>query len=137
MNIAKMMIPKACTVCLQADDSVRQGLELLRNHGYTAIPLISRDDRYVGTLSEGDLLWHLVENPENYGVAPVGDIMRGRPNHPVAIAATIDQLIHRAENQNFVPVVDDRGTFIGIVTRKDIILHYTGGDKDKGTQKTL
>ena len=33
----------------------------------------------------------------------------------------MDQLIEAAMNQNFVPVVDDRGMFIGIVRRQAII----------------
>ena len=35
--------------------------------------------------------------------------------------ATIDEMIERASNQNYVPVVDDRNVFIGIITRRDII----------------
>jgi CBS domain containing-hemolysin-like protein len=34
-------------------------------------------------------------------------------------------------NQNFVPVVDDLGNFIGLVTRKSI-LHYLTGEKTGG-----
>ena len=33
----------------------------------------------------------------------------------------MEDLIERAMEQNFVPVVDDRGQFIGIITRRDII----------------
>ena len=33
----------------------------------------------------------------------------------------MEDLIDRAMEQNFVPVVDDRGQFIGIITRRDII----------------
>ena len=40
---------------------------------------------------------------------------------PVYVYATIDEMIERASNQNYVPVVDDRNVFIGIITRRDII----------------
>ena len=33
----------------------------------------------------------------------------------------MEDLLAKAINQNFVPVLDDKGSFIGIVTRKDII----------------
>ena len=33
----------------------------------------------------------------------------------------MEDLVDKALNQNFVPVVDDRGVFIGIVKRKAII----------------
>ena len=36
----------------------------------------------------------------------------------------IEELLMRAMNQNFIPVVDDRNLFIGIVTRKDVIKHF-------------
>ncbi|MBQ2921320.1 MAG: CBS domain-containing protein, partial [Oscillospiraceae bacterium] len=32
-----------------------------------------------------------------------------------------EDLIERASKQNFIPVIDDRNTFIGIVTRRAII----------------
>jgi CBS domain-containing protein len=33
----------------------------------------------------------------------------------------MEDLLDRAINQNFVPVIDDQDHFIGIVTRKEII----------------
>lgn len=42
-------------------------------------------------------------------------------NPPVSINASMEDLIQTAMNQNFVPVIDDKKIFIGIVTRKDII----------------
>lgn len=42
----------------------------------------------------------------------------------VRITATMEELIELAMNQNFVPVVDDMGTFIGIITRRVIIQYF-------------
>ena len=42
----------------------------------------------------------------------------------------MDELIEAAMNQNFVPVVDDRGMFIGIVRRQAIIRYCY--DKSRG-----
>ena len=36
----------------------------------------------------------------------------------------MEELLNSAMNQNFIPVVDDLGNFIGIVTRKDIIRYF-------------
>ena len=33
----------------------------------------------------------------------------------------MEELVNSAMKQNFIPVVDDLGSFIGIVTRRDII----------------
>ena len=43
---------------------------------------------------------------------------------PVRITATIEELMEKAVTQNFVPVVDDLDSFIGIVTRRDIIRYF-------------
>ena len=40
---------------------------------------------------------------------------------PTSIDADIAQLDKHILNQNFVPVVDGRNVFIGIITRKEII----------------
>ena len=135
MNVAFFLVPKLHVAYLYEDFTLRQGLEKMKAHGYTAIPVLTRDNMYVGTVSEGDFLWYLVGKdlsgaPEDIQlpdgkVACVRDIMRPDRNPPVLITASLEELIHRAENQNFIPVVDDRNMFIGIVTRKDIIHYYT------------
>ena len=40
---------------------------------------------------------------------------------PVHADADMEDLLDRAINQNYVPVIDDQGFFIGIITRKEII----------------
>lgn len=84
-----------------------------------------RDGTYVGSVSEGDFLWHILEYrnndlrvQENYQVS---DILRKDFNPAVKIDVSMDELLERSMNQNFIPVVDDRNFFIGIVTRQDII----------------
>ena len=50
--------------------------------------------------------------------------MRTDVKKPVNVMADMDELLSVAVNQNFVPVVDDRGMFIGIVTRQDIMRYF-------------
>ena len=52
------------------------------------------------------------------------DIMQRSHNPPVNVNASLEDLLQQAMNQNFVPVVDDLGSFIGIVTRRDIMQYY-------------
>lgn len=42
------------------------------------------------------------------------------------ISESMEDLFEKITNQNFVPVVDDNGIFIGIVTRKDVLLYLAG-----------
>ena len=134
MNIAYFLIPKSAVAFLYDDFTFRQGLEKMRYHGYTAIPVITRQGRYVGTVSEGDFLWKLLSGTEPAESAPltmkdteplkVRDILR-RDSYPsVRITVTMEELLQNAMNMNFVPVVDDLDNFIGIVTRRDIIRYF-------------
>lgn len=125
MNIAFFLTPKNEVIYEYLDATMRQVVERMEHHGYTAIPLIDKEGKYVGTLTEGDLLWKLKNTPDlnfkNTGLVKLRDIPR-RVNHKcVSINADVESLISLATNQNFVPVVDDDGIFIGIIKRSDII----------------
>lgn len=60
MNIARIMIPKVSTLFLHEKDTVRQGLERFMVHGYTAIPVLNEQEQYIGSVTEGDFLRHLL-----------------------------------------------------------------------------
>ena len=60
MNIASFLLPKAEVAYLRDDMTLRQGLEKLRRSGFTAIPVIDVEDRYVGVISVGDFLWNIL-----------------------------------------------------------------------------
>ena len=131
MNIAYFLHPKGQVAFLYDDYTFRQGLEKMKHHGYTAIPVISRSGQYVGTVSEGNFLWQLVqedsENPltmKELEQLQVRDILDTSAYPSVRITVTMDELLDNATKQNFIPVVDDTGSFIGIVTRKDIIRYF-------------
>ena len=135
MNIAYFLHPKSRVAYLYDDQSIRQGLEKMRFHGYSAIPVISRDGKYVATVSEGDFLWCLLSEEDGRHVTRslkdleklhVRDILCEETAPPVGITVTMEELLTSAMNQNFVPVVDDLENFIGIITRKDIIRYFYG-----------
>ena len=97
-------------------------------HKYSAVPIISRTGRYIGTITEGDMLWG-IKNKFNLSLkeaerVTVAAIDRRLDNRPVYANSNMEDLIDKALNQNFVPVVDDQKNFIGIITRKDIIRYY-------------
>ena len=52
--------------------------------------------------------------------------MRRSDNSLDLVNDILEDLIDKALNQNFVPVVDDQKNFIGIITRKDIISYCYG-----------
>lgn len=130
---------------LYDDFSLRQGLEKMHHHGYTAIPVLNRENKYVGTVSEGDFLWYLVEGMKkrarNMDLKSMEDVMIRDifaldKNPPVRITATMEELLIRAMNQNFVPVVDDTDTFVGIVTRRNIMNYFHEHSGEKAGENT-
>lgn len=135
VNIAYFLLPKNRVAYLYDDHTFRQGLEKMRHHGYTAIPVITRSGQYAGTVSEGDFLWRLLSGENESEQQPISMrdmeqlhvrdlLLRANAYSPVRITVTMDELLDSAMNQNFIPVVDDIGNFIGIVTRKDIIRYF-------------
>ena len=128
MNVIKLLKPKSGVAYLSIDSSVRQGLEKMKFHGYTAIPVIDSEGRYISTVTEGDFLWQIVSDDINslkdLERKPLSEIIRMDWNSAISISATAEDLLSRITDQNFVPVVDDRGVFIGIITRKDVIREY-------------
>ena len=125
MNIAFFLTPKNEVIYEYLDATMRQVIEKMEHHGYTAIPLIDKEGKYVGALTEGDLLWKLKNTPDlnfkNTENVKITEISRKRKHKSVSINADVESLISLATTQNFVPVVDDNGTFIGIIKRSDII----------------
>lgn len=144
MNIAYFLLPKNTVAYLYDDYTFRQGLEKMRYHGYTAIPVITREGQYAGTVSEGDFLWRLLSQEDTRRPLSmkeledlrIRDILNRDAYPPVRITVTMEELVNSAMQQNFIPVVDDLGNFTGIVTRKDII-RYFSEQKDAAQPRLL
>ena len=131
MNIAYFLRPKKETSFLYEDHSFRRGLEKMRRLGYSAMPVIRRDGGYVGVVTEGDFLWRMfdgqslrVQPDKNYESLKIRDILSNDRIKPVRINVSMEELLLFAQNQNFIPVLDDTDCFIGIVTRKEIIRYF-------------
>ncbi|RKJ51168.1 CBS domain-containing protein [bacterium 1XD42-54] len=125
MNILFYLLPKSEVMYLYDDYSLRQALEKMEYHKYSAVPIINRAGNYMGTLTEGDILWELRRRGSldlhSAQDIPIRQLGRKRDNQPVNVNCNIEDLVMTSMNQNFVPVIDDNGIFIGIVTRKSII----------------
>lgn len=128
MNIAFFLLPKEETVWLPLRSTMRQALEKMEYHGYTAVPILDGGGRYAGTLTEGDLLRKLKYTPgltfADMEKVSLKDIPRRTQIEPIHIGAEMEDLVSLALMQSFVPVVDDKLVFIGIIRRREIIEHY-------------
>ena len=125
MNILFFITPKREVAYIYDDYSLRQALEKMEFHKYTAIPMLNRQGIYIGTLTEGDLLRAIKDeydlNLHEAENVPIYKVKRRWKMDPVNINCNIEDLVSLSMRQNFVPVVDDEGVFIGIIRRKDII----------------
>ena len=124
-NILFFLKPKAMCDFVYDDFSVRQAVEKMEAAGYAALPILNRHGQYRGTITEGDLLWALKNlcymDIRQAEARRIMEITRRKDNIPVRVTTNMHDLIQRASSQNFVPVVDDKDTFIGIITRSAII----------------
>lgn len=124
MNITFFLIPKIKVEFLFEDFSLRQAIEKMEYHRYSVVPVLSKDGKYLYSLSEGDILYTMIKNKlrfEDLTKIHLESIKRDRDVKPVSINSSMDDLVKLIVDQNFVPVVDDRGVFIGIITRKAVI----------------
>lgn len=124
-NILFFLKPKVEIAYIYDYHTVRQALEIMEHHKYSSVPILNRQGKYVGSITEGDLLWGVkktglinIKEAENVSVMK---IERRLDYQCVSAESNMEDLIDRAMEQNFVPVIDDQKNFIGIITRKDII----------------
>ena len=128
MNILFFLTPKAMCAYIEANDTLRQAMERMERSGYSALPVLDKNGKYCGVVTEGDLLWTVkrvcgldLRQTEEHSIS---EIQHRRAVQPVRVDTRVEDLISVAADQNFVPVIDDKGDFIGIVTRSRILKYY-------------
>ena len=125
MNVLFFLTPKSKIKCVNETMTIRQVLEIFEHYRYQVLPIISKDGKYIRSISEGDLLYYLknninnkIEHFEDFNILEVSNY---RTYKSIKIDTDIKTLYELLLAQNFVPVVDDKEIFIGIITRKAIL----------------
>ncbi|MBE6644622.1 MAG: CBS domain-containing protein [Ruminococcaceae bacterium] len=125
MNILRLMIPKSSVEYISGTSTVRQALEKMRYHHYVAIPVLDEEGMYIGTLRNDDIFKYFMDNGRFDSRSAERDsvlsILDKDYSKPLYHNASINELIENVKEHNFVPVVDDRGCFIGMVLRRDVL----------------
>jgi CBS domain-containing protein len=128
MNVAFFLTPKGDVAWVPATATLRQAIERMEHYGYTAIPVLTPDGQYDSTITEGDVLWFMKQHPDvrfsDTERVLLSDVARRVVLRPVDIDAEIEALLALAVDQNFVPVVDGRGAFSGIVRRRSVLVFF-------------
>ena len=124
-NILRFVIPKSLVEYIETDSTVRQAIEKMLYHRYRAIPVLDKDGKYVGTLRNDDILKYFLESDGAtlYDAEEhlVTELMDGSSSRPLLHSTTMTELAESVKEHNFVPIVDDRGCFIGIILRRDVL----------------
>lgn len=138
MNILRFIIPKSLVEYITSDSTVRQGMEKMKYHRYVAIPVLDAEGRYLGTLRNDDIFKYFLSNGKfdsrRAERDPVMKILDVNYSKPLLHSATFEELFERVKEHNFVPVVDDRGCFIGLVLRRDVMNYLWGQYKAKSSE---
>lgn len=125
MNILRFIIPKSLVEYITSDSTVRQGLEKMKYHRYAAIPVLDGEGHYIGTLRNDDILKFFLEvGAVDFRLAErasVMDIIGEHSPKPLLHSAGFDELFDTVREHNFVSVVDDRGCFMGLILRRDVM----------------
>lgn len=127
MNLFELFTPKAETFYLTEDMSVRQAMEKFEAHKFSTVPIIATDGTYLTTISQGDILRY-IKHRNHFDINTMSrvnimEIERYRPYEPCAHTLGMDDVLRLGLQQSFIPIVDDRQMYIGIVKRKSIIMH--------------
>ena len=124
-SIISLLTPKKGTDYLEEGTTLRNALEKFKVHKYSVVPVVSKDGKYLRTISEGDLLRYVTElanfNMRLSEKISIDQVESYRPYRHLSIDASMIEVVSLSLEQNFIPLVDDRGLYIGIIKRKEII----------------
>ncbi len=129
MNIISLLSPKEETFYLDNNSTIRQVLEKFDYHKFSVVPLIDKEGHFISTISEGDILRY-IKNDYNFNIKiaetkMVSDVERYRPYKALDISSSIKDVISILFEQNFIPIIDDRGMYIGIIKRKAVLQYLS------------
>lgn len=99
MNILFFLTPKSDVAFIYSDANLRETIDLMEAHRYSALPILTKQGRYAGTLTEGDLLWymksHLNQSLKDMELISVMEVKRRQDNSPVNAGAKMEDLLVR------------------------------------------
>jgi len=127
-NILMFLTPKSECFVLKGSYTIKEALSKMENHRYQAFPVVDDEGRYLKTISEGDILFKIKHNTslsnEEIGDISINDIMPYRLINEIDCMANIKDVMDSLLEHNFIPLCDDRGYFIGIITRTKVLSYY-------------
>ncbi len=134
MDAKNLLTPKTKVEYLYNDITVGEAIAKMKRRRYALIPVLERNsNRYLYSISSGDLLYKITEigDVKKAESLPLSEVEINRLVIPAAQVRDIESLGDLLSSQNFVPIVDEKGIFLGLVTRRSVF-NYLLAEKAKG-----
>jgi len=111
------------------EDSIAKALDIMATYKISGVPVVDRDGKLVGILTNRDLRFE-----KNYS-KPVKELMTKMPLITAKEGITLEEaeeILHKNKIEK-LPIVDDKGYLVGLITIKDIQKkkEYPNANKDK------
>lgn len=96
---------------------------ILSRNGFSRVPVITKDKKYVGTISVSDIVNYQLSHELDLQSLAELDIshMVNTDLATISPKADLTEIMHKLVDASFLPVVAPDNTFVGIVTRKAIL----------------
>ncbi len=144
MKVKDVMTTDVVTV--DPNDSLKQVATILSGRGISGVPVVDEDGSLLGVVSEADILvkergpaerrgllgWLLEPDaPQKLEARTAGEAMTA-PARTIGADRQVSEAASRMleESVNRLPVVDDEGKLLGIVTRADLVRAFVRSDAD-------
>lgn len=119
--------------CCTPDTTAREAAQLMRDHDCGCIPVVEgRSQRVLGVVTDRDVACRCVAEGGSPDTA-VRDIMTANPQccHPEDDVAAVEQIMIEAQVRR-VPVVDAKGSCVGMIAQADLALNREASDQEVG-----
>lgn len=110
--------------CVTADATVREAAQVMRREDVGIVPVVEgqSDKRLVGVVTDRDIAIRCIAEGKDSSCR-VRDVMSSDGLTTCSQNDDVDKLMEamRSEKVRRIPIVDDRGTLVGIVSQADVV----------------
>lgn len=124
MKAIDLIIPKNKVEYIYNDITVGDALRKISKKRFTMVPVLERNsERYLYSLAASDILMRILKDGdiEKTKLEMLSSVSIDRLIVPCDKETDITALADLAVSQNFIPIIDAKGAFVGLVTRQAII----------------
>ena len=123
-NEENLLINGDNVATLTDTNNLEHALLVLTNIGYSKIPVLNKEQQLVGLISLSNVVSEMFDtesiNLERLAKVQVSDVM-DKNVKATMLPFNIEKILNLLVDSNFIPVVDEKEKFLGIITRKEIL----------------